>query len=605
MLVDSGWTGGTGLKVLCGGEALGKDLANELLDRASSVWNLYGPTETTIWSTAHRLTRDEGPVLAGRPIANTQVYVLDGTGRPVPTGAPGELYIGGDGVARGYLGREQLTAERFVPDPYSGKEGARMYRTGDLARYRAGGALEVLGRLDHQVKVRGFRIELGEIETVLATHGGVRQAVAIVREDRPGDRRLVAYFIAEESSKPEPSELRSHLKDKLPEYMIPSAFVELSEFPLTPNGKVNRAALPEPERGRSEQERTPVAPRTPAELLVAEIWAEVLGVDGIGVHDDFFELGGHSLLGLRVLSKLEKATGQRIELVELFQGRTVEHLARFVSGEDKGATSPIVALRAAGTKLPFFAGGSNPLYLDVARNLESQRPFYKLDVYAMQSQRVAQGLKPHGTIEEIALEFIEGMRRVQPSGPYLLGGACEGAFVAFEIATELQKRGESIAGLIVWVTPAPRYGSSSRFLRVINQARGLLRRGNVLQMSTREMVGLLRHEYLEYQIFKTMDQYQPRRPYDGRMVLLRTTEGQPGPSDDRTLGWGKLASEGVDVHALPGTHKTWLVDHLPEFSRILDSQLGHVMGAPHGRSSGEYGPLSTNIAVTQTVVNAS
>ena len=327
MLIDAGWKGGD-LKVLSTGEALGRDLANELLERSGSVWNLYGPTETTIYSTVHRLSGNEGPVLVGGPIANTRVYVLDGSGRPAPTGAPGELYIGGDGVARGYLGRDQLTNERFLPDPYSPDDSARMYRTGDLVRYRRKGCLEVLGRLDHQVKVRGFRIELGEIESVLATHPLVRQAVVLAREDVPGDKRLVAYLLYEGASAPGIAELREHLKEKLPGYMVPTAFVELEAFPLTPNGKVDRKALPAPDQERRDLENDFVAPRSPIEETVADIWRRVLGVERVGVHDSFFEIGGHSLMATKVVSRLHDAFGIEVSLLTFFESPTVAEIAR-------------------------------------------------------------------------------------------------------------------------------------------------------------------------------------------------------------------------------------------------------------------------------------
>ena len=258
MLIDAGWSGKKDLNILCGGEALSRELASELLERGASLWNLYGPTESTIWSTLYRVENVDGAVPIGRPIANTEIYILDADLKPVPIGVPGELHIGGAGLARGYLNRPELTAERFIANPFSDGSQARLYKTGDLARYRADGNIEHLGRLDHQVKIRGFRIELGEIESVLSQHPGVRQSVVMAREDKPGDKRLVAYIVPNLGSNSNTSELRNFLKSKLPEHMVPAAFVELGALPLTPNGKIDRGALPVPEHSHFLE--TPYAP---------------------------------------------------------------------------------------------------------------------------------------------------------------------------------------------------------------------------------------------------------------------------------------------------------------------------------------------------------
>jgi amino acid adenylation domain-containing protein/non-ribosomal peptide synthase protein (TIGR01720 family) len=326
LLLGAGWTGNADLKVLCGGEALPRDLADQLLDACGSLWNVYGPTEATIWSMLHRLEGHGGPIPIGKPIDNTQVYLLSPRLQPVPAGVPGELYIGGAGLARGYRDRPDLTAERFVPAPFAGELGARLYKTGDLARHLADGTLEFLGRIDHQVKVRGFRIELGEIEAVLAQHPDVAQCVVLAREDTPGTKRLVAYLVPEAAG-PKTQELKDFLKERLPEYMVPALFVTLEALPLTPNGKVDRRALPAPDKGRSDPDKPYVAPSTPAEQTLAALWAEVLGVPRVGVHDDFFDLGGDSLTVIRVVSKANKG-GLGITTKQLFQNRTVAALAK-------------------------------------------------------------------------------------------------------------------------------------------------------------------------------------------------------------------------------------------------------------------------------------
>jgi amino acid adenylation domain-containing protein len=321
MLLDEGWKPDAGLKMLCGGEAMPADLKSVLSQ--GSAWNLYGPTETTIWSTMTRLTGADRPTI-GRPISNTRVYVLDRDRRPVPIGVPGELYIGGDGLARGYRSRPGLTAERFTPSPYG--DGERLYRTGDLAQWRKNGELEYLGRIDHQVKLRGYRIELGEIETALLTRPDVRQAVVVLREDTPGDKRLVAYVTAAHARTADAGELREHLKQSFPEYMVPSAYVTLEALPLTPSGKVDRWALPAPEGDGAVRDQY-VSARTPAEEVLVSIWAEVLKLDRVGVQDNFFGLGGHSLLAMRLVARIRNVFRIELSLRTLFEAPTIAQLA--------------------------------------------------------------------------------------------------------------------------------------------------------------------------------------------------------------------------------------------------------------------------------------
>jgi amino acid adenylation domain-containing protein len=321
LLLEAGWSG-AGTKVLCGGETLPGDVAAALAAGSAAAWNLYGPTETTIWSTVAPLG-DGDRISIGRPLWNTRVYVLDGQLRPVPIGVAGELYIGGVGLARGYLGRPGLTAERFIPDPFG--RGGRLYRTGDLGRWREDGDLEFLGRIDTQVKVRGYRIELGEIEAVLGAHPGVRQAVVVAREDEPGERRLVAYVVGEDGAAPAAGELRAHLKSRLPEYMVPSAFVPVAALPLTPSGKIDRKALLAPEV--RPDVGAYVAPRTPTEEVLCGIWCELLKLDRVGVNDNFFELGGHSLLAMRVIAYVRRAFGVELPLRMLFDVQTVSQLS--------------------------------------------------------------------------------------------------------------------------------------------------------------------------------------------------------------------------------------------------------------------------------------
>jgi amino acid adenylation domain-containing protein len=312
ILIAAGWQGSERLKVLCGGEALPRDLLRGLLERVGVVWNMYGPTETTVWSACHPLKDADAPILIGRPIANTTAYVLDRHMQVVPVGVPGELHIGGDGVTRGYWNRPELTAERFIPDPFAKDPGARLYRTGDVARYREDGSLEYLNRIDNQVKVRGFRIELGEIESVLAEFESVKQAVVVVKEVRPGDARLVAYVVPRAGEMPTPTDLRRHLRTRLPEYMVPQHFVDMDELPLTPAGKIDRKGLVTAFKLGGVAAAENVGPRTDTEKRIAAIWQEALGLEGVSVHDNFFEIGGHSLLAMQVISRIKSETGVQL-----------------------------------------------------------------------------------------------------------------------------------------------------------------------------------------------------------------------------------------------------------------------------------------------------
>ena len=299
----------------------------------AALHNLYGPTEAAVDVTSWRCSPEPPgvPVPIGRPIANIRTYVLDGRLHPTPIGVPGELYLGGTGLARGYLRRPDLTADRFVPAPF-GDAGGRLYRTGDRVRYRADGALEYLGRLDHQVKLRGFRIELGEIEAALARHPAVRQAVVVRHDGGAGGGQLVAYLVA--AGQPSLAALRTHLLETLPDYMVPGTFVTLDALPLTASGKVDRRALPSPEASAAIAGAGRTAPRTPVEEMVAAIWGELLGRDGLAVEDNFFELGGHSLLATQMLSRIHDLSNIQLPMLSIFDAPTVGDFARAVVAAD-------------------------------------------------------------------------------------------------------------------------------------------------------------------------------------------------------------------------------------------------------------------------------
>jgi acyl carrier protein len=320
------------------GEPLKLSLARQVyqLPTVERVFNLYGPSEDTTYSTFALIKRDaQTEPTIGRPVEGTEVYLLDPQGQPVPRGAIGELYIGGAGLARGYLNRPELTAAKFVPHPFSTRAGARLYRTGDLARFNHEGEIEFLGRADHQVKIRGIRIELGEIETFLSRHAEIREAVVVAREDVAGDKRLAAYLVAQDGATPAVEALRGYLKNRLPDYMIPSAYVWLDELPLTPNGKIDRKALPAPDSARHLEVEAYVGPRNAVEEALTSIWAELLGVERIGVNDSFFDLGGHSLLATRLLSTLRKIFGLELSLREVFEATTVAKLAALLGARER------------------------------------------------------------------------------------------------------------------------------------------------------------------------------------------------------------------------------------------------------------------------------
>jgi amino acid adenylation domain-containing protein len=376
LLLAAGWQGNPGLKILCGGEALPGSLAEQLLARAGSVWNMYGPTETTVWSTCRQLDRhDKAPRDAvesiGRPIANTEIYILDPQMRPVPIGVPGELHIGGDGLAAGYRNLAQLSAEKFIRDPFSDDAERRLYKTGDLARYRESGDIEYLGRVDQEVKVRGFRIDLGEIEAVLASHPEIRQAVVDARDDTDGDRRVVGWYVSIHGRELPPAALRDHLRRKLPDFMIPASFVGVPALPLIPNGKVDRNALTEPMRDRAPLGYA--TPRTEWEHTLVRLWKQVLKVPKVGIHDNFFELGGHSLKATDFIARLHKETGVQLNLVDIFRNPTVSSLAVHSAMSDgAGRLFPGTAALAP-ARIPavdFTAGETDAILPPSAEELE-------------------------------------------------------------------------------------------------------------------------------------------------------------------------------------------------------------------------------------------
>ncbi|MFO0707268.1 MAG: amino acid adenylation domain-containing protein [Nitrospira sp.] len=449
MLLDAGWSGAQHMTALCGGEALSRDLADQLAPRVRGLWNMYGPTETTIWSTLARVEREEPEITIGRPIANTQVYILDGALQPVPVGVPGELYIGGTGLARGYRNRPELTAERFIPDPFSRDPAARLYRTGDQARYLPDGRLLHLGRLDHQVKIRGFRIELGEVEAALAAHPQVSEAVVMARPDRLGGRQLAAYLVVETGASLGVGDLRTFLRARLPDYMVPSTVTILDAFPLTANGKVNRLALPDPSLEQAGAQATGVAPRNPLEVQVAALWQQVLGRSEIGIHDDFFEMGGHSLAAVQLFAGLEQVFGKQLPLATLFQAPTIAQLAAVLEREEcLTQWSSLVTIQPMGSAVPIFAvpgvGGNVLVFAKLAALMGRDQPFYGLQAIGLDGRQT-----PLTSIEDIATRYIAEIRSIRPEGPYVIMGTCTGGVIAFEIAQQLKAAGHRVVLMVL------------------------------------------------------------------------------------------------------------------------------------------------------------
>jgi amino acid adenylation domain-containing protein len=616
MLIEAGWEGTPGLTALCGGEGLPRELAGQLLERTAALWNMYGPTETTIWSSIQRIRPDDCEITIGRPIANTEFYVLDPHRQPLPIGVPGELYIGGQGLARGYRNQPALTADRFVPHPFSTEAGARLYRTGDLCRYRADGQVVHLGRLDHQVKLRGFRIELGEIEAALDQHPAVQQSVVVARTGAGGstDTFLAAYVVAQPGGMPPVGELRRFLQEKLPDYMVPSAFVRMDVLPLTPNGKVDRRALPEPDVSREALESPYVAPRTPTEETLAGIWKEVLKVEQVGVHDNFFDLGGHSLSAVRLIAEVEKQLGIRLPLSTLFvDGATIGEQSKLVQRGRVAAHrwTPIVPLQPGGSRPPFFLvhgiGGEVLSFSALVRRLGPDQGFFGLQADT--------GIGPafFSNVKDVASRYLDAVCSKVTSGPYRIGGYCSGGVIAYEMAQQLRAAGRDVALLVMLDTAAPDgHGSGPLTLRAAPQlvrnimywpvdddflASGpraqLARLGGKLRLWRSRAWALLRREQETVDIrdrfglylypessrevleahARMLAEYRPR-PYAGTVTLLRSrTTGFTYVCAAPDLGWRALAAD-VDVRVVRGAHDTILREPwVAELAAALDAAL--------------------------------
>jgi len=477
LLLDAGWKAPPGFTALCGGETVPRPLAEEIMARGARLWNAYGPTETTIWSTLEEVVSGAGPLLVGRPVGGTVIRILGDDLRPLPAGEAGEVCIGGAGVARGYWNRPELTAERFIADPVAGGD-ARLYRTGDRGLLLTDGRLRLLGRSDDQVKIRGLRVELGEVEAALAAHRAVAAAAAAVRDDGKGPR-LAAYWVARAGASASARELCDFVSRGLPPHMIPAAFTRLESLPLTPNGKIDRRALPAPEGGRLR----PEAAETPLQRRIRQVWEDLLGISPIGLDDDFFALGGHSLLAVQMLAKVETIAGRRPPLAALYRRPTIAHLAEELSAQAP-LTDEIVRLGPMEGRSPFFFLHGDPcgagLYCRGLAKEMPDRPFYAL------APSAPSGFGELPGVEELARRHVKAIRALRPCGPYLLGGYWLAGVVAFEAARQLEAAGERVASLVLFDIPA-----DNRCWRLARRAAGML--GGALKL---DQPALLKHFYL-------------------------------------------------------------------------------------------------------------
>jgi len=549
--------------------------------------NEYGPTETVVGCCVYEVQAGDpfsGSVPIGKAIDNTQLYVLDDQLKPVHAGVAGELYIGGAGVARGYLHQPELTRKHFLADPFSDQPGARMYKSGDMARYREDGTLEYLGRLDDQVKIRGYRVELGELEAVVAEHPAVRQCVALALEDELGNKQLAAYVIPRDRPAVTPKELREFLRRKLPEYMTPAHFVFLDAFPLTSNGKVDRRALSAAKKTLLRHEFVP--PRTAREATLAAIWTELLRVDPVSVTDNFFDLGGDSLLVARFLGNIEQLFGKRLSMSALFQAPTIEQFAVILEGR-VSATPQVIPVQPAGSLPPFFCIGAGPLFRPLALRLGNDRPFLSLMPSLL--PEIKQLSAPY-RLEQIAVHLVNSILSYQNEGPYYLGGWSDSGVVAYETARQLMDKGHEVALLVMFDTVNPAFEQSllkevwldSRAKKLKFQAEQLLklkpknvpayvaekmkelhrkigRAALQIEYKSRKRLNRAIVENPEQIVHLAVSAYRPA-PCIARLVFFRAAERPPGIAWDSSRGWLPLVTGMFEVHDVPGDHRSMFLE---------------------------------------------
>jgi amino acid adenylation domain-containing protein len=596
MLVASGWVKPMDLKVLCGGEALNQDLAEKLSDLVGPFWNMYGPTETTIWSTVKKIENAD-QITIGRPIANTQIYILDENHKPCPIGRVGEICIGGLGVADGYHKRDDLSKSKFLPDPFSVEKNARLYRTGDLGKFLLNGEIVCLGRLDFQVKIRGYRIELGEIETKINQMKGIQHAAVNTWEPEVGDTRLVAYLVIENDFNGHSEEkliekCKDELKQSLPEYMVPTEWVFMDKLPFTNNNKVDRKSLPKPDRKNLKSPSELTAPVTEIQKKVSRIWQKVLDHSDIGLESDFFALGGHSLMAVELMVGIENETGQKLPVNSVFQYPIMKDFCKLLEPTVNSQVSwdVIVPIKPEGHKPPIFlihgAGANVTSFYGLAKHLDKDQP-----VYGIRSKGLNGVDKPLHSIEEMASYYIQEIKKVHPFGIFHLGGQSFGAYVAFEMAKQLKGLGQAVGKIILFDVPA--YQSETKLTewgkfkmkiereiekRVIDvslatqhpdafkrmKASSFTRKGNFLKKwfgieKDKEASDLfLTIEKIRNINHKAMDEYI-LSPYDGDIILFKAKIKTFLVKDKEFYGWKPYAREVIPVE-VGGDHNSMIDD---------------------------------------------
>ncbi|QHS56282.1 amino acid adenylation domain-containing protein [Mucilaginibacter sp. 14171R-50] len=611
MMLEAGW-GTEKIKVICGGEALPIDLAERILGRASSLWNVYGPTETTIWSTLKEIKHTDRAVSIGKPIDNTSVYILDKFQKPLMPGAAGEIYIGGEGVALGYLNQPELTSEKFIADPFAAYTGGKMYRTGDLGTFTPEGDLVYLSRIDAQVKIRGYRIETGEIEFNLAKEAAIKQAVVIARADNAGVNKLVAYIILKDGmQKTGEAELiqqwRTNLRASVPDYMVPDNFVVIDALPMTPNGKVDKKALAAQGMTLAENNHY-VAPRTNVEKLVADIWKEFLGVEQVGIYDNFFELGGHSLIAVQVMAKIEKETGKRMPLAILFENSTVEKLSLMLEMDGRSVTwDSLVPIKPTGSKVPIYivhgAGLNVLLFNALAKHMDANQP-----VYGLQAKGLNGVDEPLNRMEDIAAHYISAIRAHNPNGPYALAGYSFGGIIAYEMARQLEALNKEVRMLAMFDTYAYRtpyydpwlvkyvkrglyFGRKAwhsitfkdGFTKTLKKRATAIERGATRLLwklkfgKKQEQTGFFGYANKIDEMNNIAQKHYKIQPYDISIELFRAEERSFYLDDYEYMGWKPYALKGVNIHKVPGEHNTIFKEPNDKiFAKILQDCLNKI-----------------------------
>jgi amino acid adenylation domain-containing protein len=596
MLLDIGWENPLPIKALCGGEALPMGLSKKIMVRVNELWNLYGPTETTIWSSVKRILMEDDVITIGHPIANTQIYILNEQNHLVPPNTIGEICIAGDGVSEGYWNRLDLTNEKFIKNPFDNKLNTTLYRTGDLGKLLHTGEVQCLGRIDNQVKIRGHRIELGEIEQAVDRLEGVHASVVIVNKDL-----LVANIISTQlDSLPETtvSKWKKNLAEILPSYMVPQQFNLLSEFPTTPNGKIDRKKLTISSTNNYTKP-TFNAAHTNSEKIIEIIWKECLGINKIDINSDFFELGGHSILAVKVMALIEKQTGNRLPLASLIENPTIAKLAAYMD-EKFISWDSLVPLKPNGNKVPLFiVHGANHnvlIYKNLADNLDDDQP-----VYALQAKGLSGEVEPHKSVEEMASHYISEIKTINPEGPYALGGFSFGGIIAFEMAKQLKAEGKKVKILALfdsYVYPSYYYSNPlvkktvSTFyniaqliflgLNMFSSKKNFKRRKDLLKLKIyglylRLKYGREKQNQLQFNYSSKIDKMHALAfirykltPQDIIVDLFRSTENIYFAHDYKYLGWKSIALKGIRKHLIPGNHsEMFLLPAVEEVGSIL------------------------------------